>query len=197
MEYNAWGNPGNGPEHEATLAFTRMLAGPMDYTPGIVSLMGKGGQRIPSTLAKQLGLYVVLYSPLQMAADLPEHYAAQPEAFRFIKQVPVDWAESVTLAGEPGEYAVTARLDRHSDSWLLGATGGIEPREIDVPLTFLTPGKRYTAEIWRDGPKADWQTAPFDMVVETRNVTSTDRLALRLAAGGGAAVRFTPAGKGK
>ena len=192
MEYNAWGNPGNGPEHEATLAFTRMLAGPMDYTPGIVSLMGKGEQRIPSTLAKQLGLYVVLYSPLQMAADLPEHYAAQPEALRFITQVPVDWAESVTLAGEPGEYAVTARRDRHSDSWFLGAAGGIEPHDIDVPLTFLAPGKRYTAEIWRDGAKADWQTAPFDMVVETRSVTSADRLALRLAAGGGAAVRFTP-----
>jgi alpha-glucosidase len=202
MEYNAWGggaagSPGNGPEHEATLVFTRMLAGPMDYTPGIVSLMGKGGQRIPSTLAKQLALYVVLYSPLQMAADLPEHYAAQPEAFRFIKQVPVDWAESITLAGEPGEYAVTARLDRHSDSWFLGASGGIEPREIDVPLAFLTPGKRYTAEIWRDGPKADWKAAPFDMVVEKRSVTSADRLALQLAAGGGAAVRFTPEGKGK
>ena len=197
MEYNAWGNPGNGPEHEATLAFTRMLAGPMDYTPGIVSLMGKGEQRIPSTLAKQLGLYVVLYSPLQMAADLPEHYAAQPEALRFITQVPVDWAESVTLAGEPGEYAVTARRDRHSNSWFLGAAGGIEPHDIDVPLTFLAPGKRYTAEIWRDGAKADWQTAPFDMVVETRSVTSADRLALRLAAGGGAAVRFTPAGTAK
>jgi alpha-glucosidase len=202
MEFNAWGGgqngfPGNGPEHEATLVFTRMLAGPMDYTPGVVSLMGKDGQRIPSTLAKQLGLYVVLYSPLQMAADLPEHYAAQPEAFRFIKQVPVDWAESITLAGEPGDYAVTARLDRHSDNWFLGAAGGIEPREIDVPLAFLTPGKRYTAEIWRDGAKADWKTAPFDMVVEKRSVTSADRLALRLAAGGGAAVRFTPEGKGK
>jgi alpha-glucosidase len=202
MEFNAWGGgqngfPGNGPEHEATLVFTRMLAGPMDYTPGVVSLMGKDGQRIPSTLAKQLALYVVLYSPLQMAADLPEHYAAQPEAFRFIKQVPVDWAESITLAGAPGEYAVTARLDRASDNWFLGAAGGIEPRDVDVPLAFLTPGKRYTAEIWRDGPKADWQAAPFDMVVEKRVVTSADRLALRLAAGGGAAVRFTPEGKGK
>lgn len=202
MEFNAWGGgqngfPGNGPEHEATLVFTRMLAGPMDYTPGVVSLMGKDGQRIPSTLAKQLALYVVLYSPLQMAADLPEHYAAQPEAFRFIKQVPVDWAESITLAGEPGEYAVTARKDRNSESWFLGAAGGIEPRDIDVPLAFLTPGQRYTAEIWRDGAKADWQAAPFDMVVEKRVVTSADRLALRLAAGGGTAVRFTPAGKGK
>ena len=202
MEFNAWGGgqngfPGNGPEHEATLVFTRMLAGPMDYTPGVVSLMGKDGQRIPSTLAKQLALYVVLYSPLQMAADLPEHYAAQPEAFRFIKQVPVDWAESITLAGGPGEYAVTARLDRNSDNWFLGASGGIDPREIDVPLAFLTPGKRYTAEIWRDGAKADWKAAPFDMVVEKRVVTSADRLALRLAAGGGAAVRFTPQGKGK
>ena len=192
MEYNAWGNPGNGPAHEATLAFTRMLAGPMDYTPGIVSLMGKGGQRIPSTLAKQLALYIILYSPLQMAADLPENYAAQPEAFRFIKHVPVDWQDSITLAGEIGDYAVTARKDRNSENWLLGAVGGTAPHAVDVPLAFLTPGRRYTAEIWRDGPRADWQTAPFDMVVEQRTVTSADRLALRLAAGGGTAVRFVP-----
>ena len=202
MEFNAWGagqggNPGNGPEHEATLAFTRMLAGPMDYTPGIVSLMGKGTQRIPSTLAKQLALYVVLYSPLQMAADFPEHYAAQPEAFRFIKQVPVDWADSVTLAGEVGEFAVTARKDRASENWFLGAAGGIEPRDIDVALAFLVPGRRYTAEIWRDGAAADWKSAPFDMVIEKRSVTGADRLALRRAAGGGAAVSFTPVGTGK
>ena len=191
MEYNAWGNPGNGPEHEATLAFTRMLAGPMDYTPGIVSLMGKDGQRIPSTLAKQLGLYIVLYSPLQMAADLPENYAAQPAAFRFIKAVPVDWATSVTLAGEVGEFVVTARKDRASDDWFIGAVGGKSVRDVDVPLGFLTPGRTYTAEIWRDGPTADWQTAPFEMVIEKRVVTSKDRLALRLAPGGGAAIRFT------
>lgn len=197
MEYNAWGNPGNGPEHEATLAFTRMLAGPMDYTPGIVSLTGKDGQRIPSTLAKQLALYIILYSPLQMAADLPENYAKSPEAFRFIKAVPVDWQDSITLAGEMGKFAVTARQDRASENWFLGAAGGTGPRNIDVPLTFLTPGRRYTAEIWRDGPAADWQTAPFDMVTEQRTVTSADRLAMRLAAGGGAAVRFVPESIGK
>ncbi len=190
MEYNAWGAPPNPPQHEATLAFTRMLAGPMDYTPGIVSLKGKNGQPIPSTLAKQLGLYIVLYSPLQMAADLPENYTAQPQALRFIKLVPVDWEDSIAIGGEVGAFAILARRDRNGPDWYVGAIGGASARNVSVPLRFLDPAKRYVAEIWRDGDKADWQGAPFDMVVETRHVRATDTLALRIAAGGGFAIRI-------
>lgn len=191
MEFNAWGNPNNGPEHEATLAFTRLLAGPMDYTPGIVSLLGRG-QKIPSTLAKQLALYVTIYSPLQMVADLPENYAKAPKAaMDFIRAVPVDWQESVTLAGEPGSHVVTARQRRGGADWWLGAAGGKVAVDADVPLSFLTPGTRYRLTLWRDGPAAD--ANPHDLAVETRMVTNTDRLALHLASGGGgAAARFEP-----
>ncbi|MEY2883234.1 MAG: hypothetical protein RL490_958 [Pseudomonadota bacterium] len=191
MEFNAWGNPNNGPEHEATLAFTRLLAGPMDYTPGIVSLMGRG-QRIPSTLAKQLALYVTIYSPVQMAADLPESYAKAPEALRFIRSVPVDWQESITLAGAPGSHVVTVRQDRAGSDWWLGAAGGKTAVDVTVPMAFLGPG-RWRAEIWRDGAAAD--SNPFDMVVEQRDVTAASSLALRLASGGGgAAVHFKRVG---
>ena len=190
QEYNAWGNPPNPPEHETNLVFARMLGGPFDYTPGIVSLKGKNGTPFQSTIAKQLAQYVAIYSPLVAAADLPDNYAKFPDAFVFIKQVPVDWAESRAVAGELGEYAVIARRDRASPDWYLGATGGAAAREVTVPLDFLEPGRAYTARIWRDGASADWKTAPFDMVVETRTLRRGDTLKLRLAAGGGAAVWF-------
>ena len=191
MEFNAWGNPNNGPEHEATLAFTRLLAGPMDYTPGIVSLQGRG-QTIPSTLAKQLALYVTIYSPLQMVADLPENYAKAPKAaLDFIRAVPVDWQESITLAGAPASHVVTVRQRRGGPDWWLGAAGGKAAVDVTVPLAFLTPGQRYRLTLWRDGPAA--ATNPHDLAVETRIVTSADRLALHLApGGGGAAARFEP-----
>ena len=121
MEYNAWGDPPNPPEHEVNLVFTRMLAGPMDYTPGVLSLTGAGGKRIQSTVARQLALYVVLYSPIQMAADLPENYAKYPKPFQFIKDVPVDWSDTRVLNGEVGDYVTIARKDRNSDDWYLGA----------------------------------------------------------------------------
>ena len=124
MEYNAWGVPPNPPEHEANLVFTRMLAGPMDFTPGVLSLTGRGGQKIQSTIAKQLALYVVIYSPIQMAADLPENYARYPGPFRFIRDVPADWAETRVLNGEIGDYAAIARKDRKSEDWYLGARHG-------------------------------------------------------------------------
>lgn len=191
MEYAAWGKPPNPPEHEPTLVFTRMLAGPMDYTPGIVSLQGRK-QPVQTTLAKQLALYVVIYSPLQMAADLPEHYEARPDAFRFIKDVPVDWAETRVLNGEVGDYATIARRDRNSEAWYLGAVTDEHGRLLSVPLAFLDPGRRYRAEIYRDGDGAHWREAPFELVVETREVSSADVLSLRLAAGGGQAVRLVP-----
>ncbi|MCW4453857.1 glycoside hydrolase family 97 protein [Flavobacterium sp. MXW15] len=192
MEFNAWGNPPNPPEHEATLVFTRMLAGPMDFTPGIVSLKGRHGLPLRSTLAKQLALYVVLYSPIQMVADLPEHYAQQPQALQFIRDVAVDWEESRVVDGQVGEYVTLARKARGSEEWFLGSVGDGHARELKAPLSFLAPGRRYRAEIYRDGDGADWEKSPFAFVRETREVGRDDTLTLRLGAGGGQAIRFVP-----
>jgi len=193
QEYNAWGSPVNPPERTAILPFTRMLAGPMDYTPGIVDLTFDGidaPHRVRSTIAKELSLYVVLYSPVQMAADLPENYDKHPDAFRFIKLVPTDWDDSIGLAGEIGDYVAVARKQRGAPDWYLGALTDESPRTLTLPLGFLDAGARYLAEIWRDGPQADWKTRPYDLVVEERTVTSADSLTLRMAASGGAAVHF-------
>jgi alpha-glucosidase len=190
MEYNAWGNPKNPPEHEAMLVFTRMLAGPMDFTPGVLSLTGAGGSRIPSTIAKQLALYVVLYSPIQMAADLPENYARFPRPFQFIKDVPTDWYETRVLNGEVGDYVTMARKDRNSEDWYLGAISDEQPRTLSVKLDFLDPQRRYLATIYRDGADAGYQGDPASIEIETRLVASTDTLALELAPGGGQAIRF-------
>jgi len=195
MEYNAWGDPKNPPEHEANLVFTRMLTGPMDFTPGILSLKGKGDTPILSTLAKQLALYVVIYSPIQMAADLPENYEANPKAFQFIKDVAVDWDDTRMLAGEVGDLAVFARKQRGAPTWFIGAVGDEQERHFDVALDFLDPGRRYRAEIYRDGDDADYRTNPRSMVIEQRIVTARDRLAMRIAPGGGAAVRFVALGR--
>ncbi|MNU59816.1 Retaining alpha-galactosidase precursor [compost metagenome] len=192
MEYNAWGQPPNPPEHEVNLVFTRMLAGPMDYTPGILSLKGRHGQAIPSTLARQLALYVVLYSPIQMAADLPEHYLQHREAFRFIEDVAVDWEHSRVLDGEVGDYVTIVRRDRNSRDWFLGSITDENGRVLPVSLGFLEPGARYRAEIFRDGDGADFRSNPFAFKRETREVSSTDSLTLVLAPGGGQAIRFTP-----
>lgn len=192
MEYNAWGQPPNPPEHEVNLVFTRMLAGPMDYTPGILSLKGRGGQAIPSTLARQLALYVAIYSPIQMAADLPEHYLQHRQAFRFIEDVAVDWDDSRVLDGEVGDYVTIVRKDRHSRDWFLGSITDEHGRVLPVSLGFLAPGVRYRAEIYRDGAGADFRGNPFAFVRETREVTSADALVLTLAPGGGQAIRFTP-----
>ena len=189
MEFNAWGAPPNPPEHEANLVFTRMLAGPMDFTPGILSLQGRG-QPIQSTMAKQLALYVVIYSPIQMAADLPENYEANLKPFQFIKDVPADWSETRVLNGEIGDFVTIARKDRRSENWYLGAVTDEEGRNLEVPLSFLTPGKRYRAQIYRDGPDAHYRTNGKDIVIEERDVTADDTLTLRLAAGGGQAIRF-------
>lgn len=191
MEYGAWGNPTNPPEHEANLVFTRMLSGPMDYTPGILSLQGRG-QPIQTTLAKQLALYVVLYSPIQMVADLPENYRRYMDAFQFIKDVPVDWADTRVINGEIGDFVTIVRKDRNGDGWYLGSVTDEHGRLLTVPLSFLDPGRRYVAQIYRDGENAHWKNLPFDFIRETREVTSADSLPLRLAAGGGQAIRFVP-----
>jgi alpha-glucosidase len=192
MEYNAWGEPPNPPEHAVNLVFTRMLAGPMDYTPGVLSLKGKNDRPIPSTLARQLALYVVLYSPVQMAADLPENDEKHREAFRFIEDVVTDWSETEVLNGEIGDYVTIARKDRRSEDWYLGSITDEHGRQLNVPLSFLDPGRTYLAEIYRDGDKAHWRDNPFDFVRENRELTAADTLTLRLAPGGGEAIRFTP-----
>jgi alpha-glucosidase len=188
MEYNAWGGK-NPPEHEANLVFTRMLEGPMDFTPGVLSLTGQEGSAILSTIAKQLALYVVLYSPLQMAADTPENYARYPEAFRFIRDVVTDWSDTRVLNGEVGDYATIARKDRASDNWFLGAITDEEARTVPVTLDFLDAGRRYTATIYRDGDGADYRTdARHSIAIETRTVKKGDRLEVPMAPGGGYAV---------
>jgi alpha-glucosidase len=190
MEYSAWGQPGNPPEHEANLAFTRLLAGPMDYTPGIFGMKTRAPDGVATTWAKQLALYVTIYSPLQMAADLLDNYEANPAPFQFIKDVPVDWQDTRVLNGEVGDFVTIVRKDRHSDNWYLGAITDEEARELSAPLSFLDPGRTYTAQIYRDGDKAHWKHAPQDIVIEERTVTSADTLTLHLAPGGGQAIRF-------
>jgi alpha-glucosidase len=191
QEYNAWGSPTNPPEHEVNLVFTRLLSGPMDYTPGIFQLKPTLGQnQVLTTLSKQLALYVALYSPIQMAADLPEHYEANMAPFQFIKDVPTDWEETRVLNGEVGDYVTIARKDRNSQDWFLGAITDENPRNLTVGLSFLTPAKTYRAHIYRDGPKAHFKDNPYPIVIETRNVTSRSSLPLALAPGGGQAVRF-------
>lgn len=190
MEYNAWGDPPNPPEHEANLVFTRMLGGPFDFTPGVLSLVGNRGQPIQSTIAKQLANYVVLYSPMQMAADLPENYAKYPGPFQFIKDVPTDWADTRVLNGEVGDYATLARKDRNSDDWYIGSVTDENARTLAVRLDFLDADRRYTARIYRDGDRADWKTNAHDIVIETREVKRGDKLRLKLAPGGGQAIRL-------
>lgn len=191
QEYNAWGNPENPPEHEVNLVFTRLLSGPMDFTPGIFAINPtQPGHRANTTLAKQLALYVTLYSPVQMAADLPEIYAANPGPFQFIKDVPVDWSQTIALNGEVGDYVTIARKDRASSDWYLGAMTDENPRDFSVRLDFLDAGRAYRAEIYRDGPQADWKTQPNNVVIEQKVVQRGDVLRVKLAPGGGQAIRF-------
>jgi alpha-glucosidase len=191
MEFNAWGDPPNPPEHEANLVFTRMLSGPMDFTPGVLSLVGANGKRLNSTVAKQLALYVVLYSPIQMAADLPENYAKYPKPFQFIKDVPVDWSDTRVLNGEVGDYVTIARKDRNSDDWYLGAITDEQSRTLSASLAFLDEGKRYYATVYRDGKNASFERDAHSLQIETRPVSRYDMLQLKLAPGGGQAIRIS------
>jgi alpha-glucosidase len=201
QEYNAWsGDGGNPPEHESILFFTRLLAGPMDFTPGIFDLMLRSTgrprrldePRPRTTLAKQLALYVVLYSPLQMAADLPENYVAQP-AFQFIRDVAVDWDTTRVLEGRIGDYVAVARRERGGQTWYVGAITDESSRTLDIPLSFLTPGKQYVAEVYADGPGANWFDNPLPLTITRRTVTSATQLHIAMASGGGQAVRIRPA----
>ncbi|NMH29344.1 glycoside hydrolase family 97 protein [Flavobacterium silvaticum] len=197
QEYNAWSvDGGNTPEHTAALPFTRMLSGPFDYTPGNFDFNYKvpSGATVKSTLTNQLALYVVIFSPLQMASDLPENYVGKPE-FQFIKDVPANWSESHVLDAKIGEFVTIARKDREGQNWYLGSVTDSQKRDLTVKLDFLDAGKTYTAEIYADGPGADFKTNPYPVTISKKTVDKNTTLNLSLAAGGGTAIRFTPLAK--
>lgn len=191
QEYNAW-SEGNPPNHTAIIPFTRMLSGPMDFTAGVLDVeikQGFEGRDVHTTAAKQLALYVVLYSPIQMLADLPENYDGNP-AFKFLQDVPVDWEDTKVLNGEIGEYITTIRKDRYSDDWYLGSLTNEDSRSFDIPLTFLEENTVYEAQIYADAEGISWNKGATQIAISTKEVKSTDILELNLAEGGGTAIRF-------
>jgi alpha-glucosidase len=196
QEYNAWSaDGGNPPDHTTILPFTRLLAGPMDFTPGIFDLEYpefRPNNRVNSTLAKELALYVVIYSPLQMVPDLPENYAAHADAFKFVRDVPCDWDETQVLHGKVGDYVTIVRKERDGQNWYLGSITDEKPRTLETRLTFLNPNQKYRATIYQDADGADWKTEPSKYVIEQREVDAQTVMPLRLAAGGGQAIRFSP-----
>lgn len=196
QEYNAWdGAGGNPPDHVTILPFTRLLSGPMDYTPGILKLTFpeyRQNNQVNHTLAKELALYVVIYSPLQMAADLIENYEGNP-AFQFILDVPADWEETRVLHAQIGDFITTVRRERDSDKWFLGSITDENPRTLEAALDFLASDVTYVAQIYSDGAGADWKTNPYPLDINQFLVDSDTKLALNLAPGGGQAIRFYPA----
>ena len=204
MEWNAW-SEGNPPEHHEMLPFTRLLGGPMDYTPGTFDILfektrnsplrkkwndlDKGNSRVNTTLAKQLANWVILYSPLQMASDMIENYEGHP-AFQFFRDFDADCDWSKALAGEPGEFVVVVR--KAQQKYFLGASTNEKPRTLQVSLDFLEPGVKYKAAIYADGKNADWKSNPTDYQITERDVTSGDTLAVAMASGGGQAISFIP-----
>ena len=193
-EYQAFG--GTTPGHTAILPFTRLQGGPMDYTPGIfemdLSKFAPNESKCLSTICGQLALYVTLYSPLQMAADLPENYARFMDAFQFIKDVPVDWQRSVYLEASPMEYVTIARKDKNSDSWYVGGVTDTKAHDSVVKLDFLDKGRKYEATIYADGKSADYRSNPQSYVITKQKVTSKTTLKLHSAPGGGFAVSIKP-----
>ena len=191
QEYNAWDRRGgNPPAHTVTLPFTRGLAGPTDFTPAIFNFSEiVKGTHPHSTLAKQLGEFVVIYSPLQMAADAIENYEGQP-ALSFIENCPTTWSKTLVPNGEIGKYITIARKARHDDSWFIGSITNEEARNIDIALDFLDEGATYRAMIYEDGPEADYEHNPYEMTIRQVSVIQGDTLHLRLARSGGAAIRI-------
>lgn len=192
-EFNAW-SKGNPPEHETILPFTRFMGGPMDYTPGIFQIKMNyynplSTFQVHTTLAKQLALYVVLYSPIQMAADLPENYERFLDAFQFIKDVPVDWKDTKIISAEPGDYIITARKDKNSENWFLGGITDENERTFSIKLDFLDNGK-YKATIYRDEEDSHWDKNPMSYKIINKIVSKNDVLKLRMAPGGGFAISF-------
>lgn len=192
MEYEAFG--GNNPNHTTILPFTRSIGGPMDYTPGIFSMdiskmNPNNHNHVHSTLARQLALYVTLYSPLQMAADVIENYEARPDAFQFIRDVATDWDKSLYLEAEPGEFIVTARKAKGKDEWYIGCTAGDHGHKSTIALDFLTPGKDYTATIYADAKGTSWDKNPESYTIKKMKVNNKSVLRnLTGGAGGGFAI---------
>lgn len=190
-EYEAFG--GNNVDHTTILPFTRLIGGPMDYTPGIFepdcSKMGSGNtSRVRTTLARQLALYVTMYSPLQMAADIPENYNRFLDAFQFIKDVALDWDKSLYLEAEPGDYVTIARKAKGTENWFVGCTADENGHTSNLSLNFLTPGKKYEATIYADAKDASWDKNPQAYTIKKQIVTSKTKLTLKAASGGGFAI---------
>ncbi len=195
-EFNAWSS-GNPPSHETILPFTRLLGGPMDYTPGIFEIKMSyydptKTEQVHTTLAKQLALYVTMYSPLQMAADLPENYEKHLDAFQFIKDVAADWQDSKYLEAEPGDYLTVVRKAKGSEKWFLGAITDENARQTTINTDFLPNGQKFKAIIYEDAPDADWKNNPKAYKIRTIEVSSKSKIKLTLAPGGGTAVSFEP-----
>ncbi|QOD60879.1 glycoside hydrolase family 97 protein [Polaribacter haliotis] len=192
QEFNAWSpDGGNPPEHLSIVAFTRMLAGPIDFTPGIFNIKFdefKKENQVNTTLAHQLALYVVVYSPVQMVADLIEHYEANPAPLEFIKDVGVDWSETKVLNGEVGNFVTIARKERKTGNWFLGSITDENSREITINFDFLDENITYEAKIYKDGKNAHWNDNPLDITIETKKITKNDKQTFNLAAGGGLAI---------
>ena len=187
-EFQAFG--GSKANHTTVLPFTRLMGGPMDYTPGIfemdIAKLNPGNNsHVNTTLANQLGLYVVMYSPLQMAADLPENYNRFLDAFQFIKDVPVEWATSKYVEAEPGYYITTARKDKNSNNWFVGNVNGLKARTSTISLDFLEKGKKYEATIYADAADAHYKTNPQAYKITKQKVTYKSKLQLSTAPGGG------------
>ncbi len=194
-EFEVFG--GNNPDHQTILPFTRFMGGPMDYTPGIFQTKinyydPKDTRFIKTTLVKQLALYVVMYSPLQMAADLPENYSKHMDAFQFIKDVAVDWDDTVILAAEPGDYIHTARKAKNSENWFVGGITDENSRDFTVDFSFLDKGKKYEATIYVDGDTADYINNPQSYKIYKKTVTYTSKLPMKLVRSGGYAISVKP-----
>jgi len=192
----------NKPNHTTILPFTRLLSSPMDYTPGIFNLKEyrynshddrtiNTNHHIPSTISKELALYVIIYAPIQMAADLPQNYEGHP-AFQFILDVPTDWDKSIAINGEIGEYITMARKDVNSDDWYLGSITNEKGRSMTVSFSFLEPNKSYNATIYKDPSGGGWLKSPEEVVIENMVVDYTTLYKMNLPEGGGQAIKFTP-----
>jgi len=197
-EYQAFG--GSKANHVTVIPFTRLIGGPMDYTPGIFEmdiskLNPKNKSHVNSTLANQLALYVTMYSPLQMAADIPENYNRFPDAFQFIKDVAVDWDDSKYLEAEPGDYITVARKAKGTNNWFIGNVNGEQVRTSTITLDFLEPGKKYVANIYADAKDAHYKTNPQAYTVRKVNVNNKTKLSQISAPGGGYAISITEADK--
>lgn len=192
QEFNFW-SEGNPPEHETILPFTRLMGGPMDYTPGIFKIKKSSyypdaKEQVHTTLAKQLALYVTLYSPVQMVTDLPENYEAKPDAFQFIKDVAVDWDDTKVILAEPGDYITIARKAKGTNNWFVGSISDENAREVYIDFSFLDKNKKYEATLYRDADNASWDKNPEAYKIEKLTITQKSKLKVKMAPGGGFAM---------